>query len=219
MEHRRDTSEVDGNSPHYLRLRADVVAATWPAGTVLNPVTLADRYGVSKTPIREALHHLEHDGLLTRGPSGFTMRIWTPEDVLGIVDARSALEAETAAAAAEYRSDLDLETLRLIQHQASIDASEAETRKLNHRWHLTLRTTARSSIFTELLERLDLQLASFDATVDFASADLSVDLTDHADITDAVAQRDSEAARALMTEHQRRNRALRITALASRAAS
>lgn len=206
--------ESSGDSPHYLRLRTDVVKGRWPSGTLLNPGALAQEYGTSRTPVREALHHLEHDGLLTRVPSGFAIPEWTAQDVLGISDARSALEAEAAASAAELRSTLDIATLRHLHRQARDSSDESEARRLNHQWHLVLRTSARSRIFTELLERLDLQLASFDSTVTVASADLGDDLADHAAITDAVENRDAATAQSLMTAHQRRGRLLRIEALA-----
>lgn len=47
----------------YERIRADIVDGSFQPGDSLVETALATRYGISRTPIREALHRLAHDGL------------------------------------------------------------------------------------------------------------------------------------------------------------
>ena len=53
-------------SDAYERLRAEIVEGEFAPGTALVEVSLAERYGTSRTPIREALRRLEQDGLVER---------------------------------------------------------------------------------------------------------------------------------------------------------
>jgi|GEM_PF-4576330 len=53
----------DQTSRQYLRLRADILAGKFPQGSPLHETQLCESYGASRTPIREALNWLAHDGL------------------------------------------------------------------------------------------------------------------------------------------------------------
>ena len=105
----------DQTSRQYLRLRADILAGKFPQGSPLHETQLCESYGASRTPIREALNWLAHDGLLERAARGFRVRSGTPEDVIEIYAARVALESEAAGAAALRHSDLDLARLDGLQ--------------------------------------------------------------------------------------------------------
>ena len=75
----------------YERIRADILAGRFEAGAALLETVLAGQYGVSRTPVREALARLEQDGLLLRVVRGYRVRSGTAEDVLEIYEARIAL--------------------------------------------------------------------------------------------------------------------------------
>jgi GntR family transcriptional regulator of vanillate catabolism len=59
------------------RLRSDIVSGRLPGGTQLLQVELADRLGISRTPLREALRILEHDGLLKTSNNNRTVEVIT----------------------------------------------------------------------------------------------------------------------------------------------
>lgn len=61
----------------YQRLRADILGGRLPAGERISPSELAERLGVSITPIREALRSLEEEGLVESSPRRWT-RVATP---------------------------------------------------------------------------------------------------------------------------------------------
>jgi DNA-binding GntR family transcriptional regulator len=63
-------------------LRADVLSGKFAPEEVLLETVLARVYGLSRTPVREALGRLEQDGLLERGTRGYRVRSGTPQDVL-----------------------------------------------------------------------------------------------------------------------------------------
>ena len=51
------------------RIRADVMCGRLPEGERLSEITLGEQFGVSRTPIREALQQLMHEGLLEGRPN------------------------------------------------------------------------------------------------------------------------------------------------------
>ena len=103
------TSEV------YDRLRAEVVAGTFEAGAPLTELVLAQRYGTSRTPVREALRRLEQDGLVERGERGMRVRTRSPEEILEIYEVRIPLEATAASAAAQRHSEFDMARIHHAQ--------------------------------------------------------------------------------------------------------
>jgi DNA-binding GntR family transcriptional regulator len=76
------------------RLREAIIAGTLTAGRRLSEVQLAKEYGVSRTPIRDALARLQSEGLVTIYPHvGAFVRTMTVDDVDEIYQLREALES------------------------------------------------------------------------------------------------------------------------------
>ncbi|MCD0449482.1 GntR family transcriptional regulator [Actinocorallia sp. API 0066] len=195
----------------YERLRADVLAGGFPAGTPLMETVLAARYGVSRTPVREALARLAQDGLLKRAPRGYEIASGTPSDVLEIYEARIALEGQAAASAAERRTDLDLVRLRHLHDEA---ADPATAREANSRWHRALWQAAHNATIEALLTRLTAQLRIYDRTPHETPEDLALTREEHTALLTAIADRDPAAARAASDSHLGRSRDLRLNTFA-----
>src|SRR5205814_4834499 len=71
-------------------------------GQRLAELTLAERLGVSRTPIRQALPALAREGLLaSAGRRGYVVRSFSPEDVLDAIETRGLLEGMVARRVAE----------------------------------------------------------------------------------------------------------------------
>ncbi|MFD0689728.1 GntR family transcriptional regulator [Actinomadura fibrosa] len=195
----------------YERLRDDVLAGRFPAGTPLLETVLAASYGVSRTPVREALARLAQDGLLKRAARGYEVRSGTPQDVLEIYEARIALEGQAAFGAAERRTDLDLARLRHL-HDAAGDPAAA--REAHAQWHAALWRAGHNATIEALLERLTAQLRIYDQTPHESPDDLALSHDEHTALLRAVEDRDPSAAQEAMTVHLRRSRDLRLTRFA-----
>src|SRR6476620_3597897 len=84
------------------RLKAEILAGERPAGAKLRQVEIAQGYGVSTTPVREALAMLQRQGLVQRHPqSGAVVFLPTVDDLRHHYELRAALEALAAAKTAE----------------------------------------------------------------------------------------------------------------------
>jgi DNA-binding GntR family transcriptional regulator len=206
----------------YDLLRADVLAGAFSPGAVLQEIPLAERYGVSRTPVREALARLEHDDLVERDGRGYRIRSGTPEDVLDIYEARIVLEGQAAAGAAERRSELDLTRLQHL-HAALIggpvsgsdadagSGSLADPERTRHSaWHATIWHASHNRTIEALLTRLTAQLRIYDRGTHESRDDLDLTHAEHTAILEAIAARQPEPARAAMSAHLTRAREVRL---------
>jgi len=201
---------ADLTASYYWRLRGDILDAVFPAGTPLKETTLAGHYGVSRTPIREALALLEHDGLIERVSRGFRVRRGSPQSVLEVYEARLALEPAVAAAAAQRRNDLDLAQLGRLQALAEQADAPAQWRRLQAHWHEHLWLAGHNAVMLSALTRMVAQLRLFDHGEPPPSGDYAASNADHAVILQAVQRQDADQARQAMAEHLTRSRQDRL---------
>ncbi|GAA2357404.1 GntR family transcriptional regulator [Dactylosporangium salmoneum] len=204
----------DSASTQYERLRDEIVTGRIAPGTVLLETVLAERLGVSRTPVREALAMLERDALLERDRRGYRVRTRSPEELLEIYAARIALESTCAAAAAGRRSAFDLARLRHLTGEAAAADDPAQLRELHAAWHKALRAAAGNATITDLLERLDTLLAVYD-TDEPTLADREKAAAEHGQVVDAIEAGDAEEARRALVAHLDRSREARLAKLAA----
>ena len=96
----------------YAALREDIIEWRLEPGTVLGEVERAERLGVSRTPLREALARLLADGLVAaQGGRGLVVTSVSVNDIAQLFDLRQALEQALARGAAAGRDPLVFEAL------------------------------------------------------------------------------------------------------------
>ncbi|MGF7124454.1 GntR family transcriptional regulator [Rhodococcus sp. TAF43] len=205
----------DQTSKQYLRLRADILDGKFPQGAALHETQLVESYGASRTPIREALNWLAHDGLLERAARGFRVRSGTPEDVIEIYAARVALESEAAGAAALRHTDLDMARLERLHDSCCHAADDVQVRSGNFRFHEALWQAAHNTTITSLLIRLTTQLRIYDSGPPSNYGEPDLLNTEHNLILEAIRARDERAAREHMRTHLERSREQRIRLFAN----
>jgi GntR family transcriptional regulator of vanillate catabolism len=85
-----------------LRLREMILAGELPGGARIAELTLVEKLGVSRTPIRAALMRLEQEGLLEALPNGgYAVRTFSERDVSDAIELRGTVEGLLARVAAE----------------------------------------------------------------------------------------------------------------------
>jgi DNA-binding GntR family transcriptional regulator len=124
------------------RLRHELANGEIHPGQQLRQVDIAERYGVSPTPVREALRLLEADGAIQYAPHrGATVTELTPQELGDLYLIRSALEAQLARLAAERATPKQVAAIRK-QHEALGDSikteSAVELSRLNREFHLAV---------------------------------------------------------------------------------
>lgn len=183
-----------------LRILEDIIQARLKPGEMLQLAALADRYGVSRTPVREALTVLEREGLVFAiAYKGYLVRQIEPSDVHDIFFMRKLLEG----AAIERATDrLDRETLDRLRglRPPPTDVMTLAYDQYAHDFHLAIIGAANSPRLLFAFESV------YNNVLRLQSAGIGSprpDLIDqeHTEILDAMEAGDSARARALMEQH------------------
>ncbi|HEX5459954.1 MAG TPA: GntR family transcriptional regulator [Steroidobacteraceae bacterium] len=105
-------------------LRSDLMAGGLPPGAELSQVVLAERFGVSRIPVRDALRILAGEGLVDIQPNRGAKAIsLTPREVREIYDLRVLLECDCLRRAAANMTPGALEEIDRIRRKSDLDAS------------------------------------------------------------------------------------------------
>ena len=199
----------------YDQLRAEIVAGSLPAGSAVREVAVATRFGVSRTPVREALRRLKHDLLLVPGARGLRVRAVGPQEVVQVYDMRVLLEAEAAREAARARSDTDVLRLEaLLARDLALVAPDDEARTVtNMEFHAALWRAAGNAVLRDLLERLTVHLIRAPRSTLSVGTRWEESLQEHAEIVRAVREGDPDAAGSAAAEHMQTAREIRLSLL------
>jgi DNA-binding GntR family transcriptional regulator len=134
-------------------LRQSIIDGTIPSGEELNQAQIAERLGISRGPVREALGQLEQEGLIRSVPyKGVVVTPLNPTYVRELYSLRSALEAFALRLGMEREDPEDLSALRRIVDAMRVAAKRRDSRelaRLDLRFHSSIIHMARHT----LLER------------------------------------------------------------------
>lgn len=137
------------------QIRAEILRGGFPAGSRLDQEALAERFGVSIIPIREALKRLEAEGLVRMTPRrGAFVAELTLKELTEISWIRERLEELAIRIAAPHLTEADLDELDQINDRMVKVAGRARPdvwNALNRRWHFTLYGAGDSTVLIEML--------------------------------------------------------------------
>jgi DNA-binding GntR family transcriptional regulator len=125
-------------------------------GDRVREVEIADWLGISRTPVREALHRLESDEILVKNERGLIVPFVEDSQVLELYAMREVLEGAAAALAARHASDAELQMLEQILAECSRTAESDATRHavLNKEFHAIIYRAADNRYLTKSLNSL-----------------------------------------------------------------
>jgi DNA-binding GntR family transcriptional regulator len=117
-------------------LRELIVTDRLPEGTPLVHREVAERFGISPTPVRAALLQLEREGLVSTGATGRSVvRPLTREDLEEVYAARLGLEGLAARLGAAAVTEVELKRMRpMLAHLRELAAADAVDEYLRSRW-------------------------------------------------------------------------------------
>jgi GntR family transcriptional regulator of vanillate catabolism len=199
-----------------IELRNKILRGDFPAGFHLQEIPLANALGVSRTPIREALTTLAHEGLLAPGPKrGFKIRTFTLDEVIDAYEVRANLEGLAARLLAERGLTPDvadrlhqclLSGDRLLKNGLS-QRDQMPWLEMNNAFHTTLVEATRNRMlvgFVEQSQRVPLASARHVHWYRFDEENFELAKRAHQahhEICDALFKGQAVRAEALMREH------------------
>jgi DNA-binding GntR family transcriptional regulator len=202
------TTKTSGlTSRAYEQLREEIVQGTLLSGEPLYEIHLADRLGMSRTPVREALKLLTRDGYLHELPSrGYAVPYRSLDDLREFFELREVLEASATRYAALRATPAEIAQLERLCVHYEREKNNAKWVQFGHDFHSLLIKAARNSRLETMLDSLNAQIVMSRRTV--AQADpvrRQAAVRDHRAIFEAVKARDDARAQTLAAEHVRRS--------------
>ncbi|MFF1670218.1 GntR family transcriptional regulator [Nocardiopsis flavescens] len=187
----------------YEALRAEITDGLLPPGSPLVEDELAQRLGVSRTPVRESIQRLAVDGLVVSRRRRWVVHVFTPEEVTEIYGVRAALESHAARLAAQRATDGQLEEIA-AQRQAMTNESMMvlpERARANDGFHDLI--TGASGNARMLATIRDHRLFHFNRRIAalYDQEDLRTSSQQHGRLIDALLARDADAAQEVARLH------------------
>ncbi len=207
----------------YDKIKQDIVLARLQPGEPLLEEDLAKRLQVSRTPIREALRKLNHDGMVRIVPNkGAFVRVLTPRDIREIYEVREALESFAAAQAATSLSDEQLGSLYRVAKNLKRRAARLGYKEVRDAWEML----RQMMIVAADNERMRMILATVNDQVETARHYSSAPpgrikelVADFLSVIEALQARSSVRAQKLLQNHLSKSKRVLLQMFGSPAAS
>jgi DNA-binding GntR family transcriptional regulator len=199
------SSQTDQIIEHIIH---EIEQGTLTPGDVLEEKALVSTFGVSRTPVREALLHLDAVGILRRKPRGGAV-VFKPnlEEFLAIMEVHAKLEGHAAALAARRLSSADAKALEAVcaacdTHVAlNGDALPDAYYQCNMEFHRTVATAAHNPVLLELIKTNARKLLAYYRARYRYKGSIAKSATEHRKLASLILDRDAVTAEAMMVSH------------------
>lgn len=195
-------SSGQGASAH-ARLLQLVTEGVYRPGDRLREVEIAERLGLSRTPVREALRRLEADGVVVHAPRvGAVIRSLDHAEVVELYEMRLVLERTAAEMAAKHASEAECDEMEALNTAlASAENDPAKAAAINQQFHRCLSLSGRNRFLLDAASALNNALLLLGPTTLADRDRINTVVAQHAAIIDAIRQGDIEAAGAAAEAH------------------
>lgn len=189
----------------YQQIKEDILNNTYPEGTVMVERKLCDIYHVSRSPIRNALQHLTHEGLLSFVPGkGTVVASFTTEDILEVYDLIELLQTYAVSACISKYNPLAVNALELAlsNMKKSLDENDIfHCTRWDQKFHELLVSYSGNKRLENVYDQLDCQQMLFISTI-LDDAELAgQSYQEHSAILDAIKEKDVTTAQDCIRKH------------------
>ena len=163
---------------------------------------LAERFGVSRTPVREALQRLETQGLLARDGRSLIVASLDHGQMAELYAVRAQLEGLAASLAARHAAEEEVRVLRrMVEEDRALLGDPVALVRSNRRFHGLIHLASHNRFLVQQLGLVHRSMALMADTSLAVDGRGEVALREHAEIVAAIAARDEEAAEAALRRH------------------
>jgi DNA-binding GntR family transcriptional regulator len=184
-------------------LRKMAISYEMKPGERLNELDLAEKLGVSRTPVREALKRLAAEGLLMESSRGYVRRPLEIQEMLNLYEARVAIERECFRLAFERATEEDLrdisDYLKASMHVPA-DTNIEQLVELDEGFHLRIAAMSKNAELKRILISLNERIR-FIRWIDMENVGRDSTQKEHWEIVNALLERDMERGLARIFSH------------------
>lgn len=189
----------------YAQIKQRIISCEFRPGDAINEAQLASLLGLGRTPIHQALHRLEVEGMVTIMPrKGVMVTALSLNDVLDMIEVRVCNEQLCIKLAVERAHDSDIKAMRdILERTPALLASHdvAGLMALDLQFHMSISAAARNRVLADLLRKLHEKQARFWYLTLSENHHSERIYQEHMHILEALEQRDGDAAVAAMHHH------------------
>jgi DNA-binding GntR family transcriptional regulator len=187
------------------RLRAQIVEGTLAPGEKVNEKALCEAFGVSRTPLREAMKVLAHEGLVVltphRGAQVSHLTLADFEQAFPVIGALEALAGELACAQATDREIEDIAELHRKMEKAWKKRDRAAYFRLNQEIHEAMARAARNPVLDQMRGMLSGRVARARYFANISTPRWDQAMKEHDEILAALTARDGERLGGVLKAH------------------
>lgn len=196
---------TDAKAPHkdaYEMILEAIDTGIYKPGSRLVESELADRFGVSRTPIREALQRLETQSLLTRDGRSLIVASLDHSQLSELYVVRGALEGLAARLAARHSTPEELAVLRdMLESDRKLVGDPDAMSRANRRFHKQIHLASHNRFLVQQLDLVHRSMALLASTSIAVEGRPTDTLEEHERIVRAIEMGDGDAADKALRDH------------------
>lgn len=189
----------------FSTLKDEILTGKLISGQKLTEKVICDKYGVSRTPVREALQKLEMEGLVESIPNrGFFVLGLTQQDYIDMFTLRKIYEIQAITWAIERITDDEMDALKELYEFMEFYTMKEDVAKMliiNNNFHQTIYSASHNRMLKNLLSSYQEMLKHVENPAHKKEGYLLEVFKEHKAIFEAFAARDKEAGIAAMQMH------------------
>ncbi|MDA8121930.1 MAG: GntR family transcriptional regulator [Deltaproteobacteria bacterium] len=198
-------------------VRSAIVNGQIPAGTRVAEPELADRFGISRTPIREAFRQLESEGFITVIPrKGAVVASLSAKDISDFYDLKTVLEGYAARCAARTLTEKEIVKMETVNRQMEAAAAKKDLRKvltLHNEFHDIFLKSCGNEKLHSIVQNLVRQFQRFRLIVAIRGK-MDGSIKQHEEIIDAFRKQDAALAENLVMKNAQYGKKILLRELA-----
>lgn len=215
MDNFNDKSAQPISSNLYAEIQADILSGKIPNHQKLTEQAICKKYGVSRTPVRDAFRQLEADGLIENIPNrGAFVTALSKRDISDLFDLRSLFEIQAIEWAIKRMTSDDIDSLRETLEFMEFYTLKNDIDKVlmfNTQFHSILYSGTKDRLIQKTLSTYQTYLKHSAPAKTYSGDALKTILEEHKAIFDAVETKNTAAGRKAMEHHMDQTKLRRIS--------